>query len=49
MMRFPFRRFSIALVITFSITWAGAFLLAAPSGAVAQTAEKLLAKLQEKS
>jgi peptidylprolyl isomerase len=36
MMPFQFRRFSIALVITM----AGAFLLAAPSGAVAQTAGK---------
>jgi FKBP-type peptidyl-prolyl cis-trans isomerase len=44
MMRFQFRRFSIALVITFSITWAGAFLLAAPSGAVAQTAGKTTGK-----
>jgi peptidylprolyl isomerase len=48
MMRFQFRRFSIALVITFSITWAGAFLLAAPSGAVAQTAEKTTGKITGK-
>jgi peptidylprolyl isomerase len=40
MMRFQFRRFSIALVIAMT----GAFLLAAPSGAVAQTAEKTAGK-----
>jgi peptidylprolyl isomerase len=48
MMHFQFQRLSIALVITFSITWAGAFLLAAPSGAVAQTAEKTTAKITGK-
>jgi peptidylprolyl isomerase len=45
MRRFQFRRFSSALVITFSITWAGAFLLAAPSDAVAQTAGKITGKI----
>jgi FKBP-type peptidyl-prolyl cis-trans isomerase len=40
MMRFQFRRFSIALVIAMT----GAFLLAAPFGAVAQTAEKTTGK-----
>jgi peptidylprolyl isomerase len=40
MMRLQFRRFSIALVIAMT----GAFLLAAPSGAVAQTAAKTTGK-----
>jgi hypothetical protein len=45
MMRFEFRRFSIAL----AITMAAAFVLAAPSGAVAQAAEKITGKMTGKS
>jgi peptidylprolyl isomerase len=44
MMRFQFQRFSIALVIAMT----GAFLLAAPSGAVAQTAAKTTGKMTGK-
>jgi FKBP-type peptidyl-prolyl cis-trans isomerase len=44
MMRFQFRRFSIALVIAMT----GAFLLAAPSGAAAQTAAKTTGKMTGK-
>jgi len=44
MMRFQFRRFSIALVIAMT----GAFLFAAPSGAVAQTAGKTTGKMTGK-
>jgi peptidylprolyl isomerase len=44
MMRFQFPRFSIALVIAVSITLAGVLLLAAPSGAEAQTAGKIAGK-----
>jgi peptidylprolyl isomerase len=43
-MRFQFRRFSIALVIAMT----GAFLLAAPSGAAAQTAAKTTGKITGK-
>jgi peptidylprolyl isomerase len=43
-MRFQFRRFSIA----FAVIMTGAFLLAAPSGAVAQTAEKTKGKMTGK-
>jgi FKBP-type peptidyl-prolyl cis-trans isomerase len=43
-MRFQFRRFSTALVITMT----GAFLLAAPSGAAAQTAAKTAGKMTGK-
>src|SRR3984885_2570937 len=41
MMRFQFQRFSIALVIAMT----GAFLLTAPSDAVAQTAQKTTGKI----
>jgi peptidylprolyl isomerase len=43
-MRYQFRRFSIALVIAMT----GAFLFAAPSGAVAQTAGKTTGKMTGK-
>jgi peptidylprolyl isomerase len=45
MRRFTFRSFSLAFTIAASITMAGAFLLAAPSGAVAQTAGKMTGKI----
>jgi FKBP-type peptidyl-prolyl cis-trans isomerase len=44
MMRFQFRRFSIAVAVIVT----GAFLLAAPSGAVAQTAGKTTGKMTGK-
>jgi peptidylprolyl isomerase len=44
MMRFQFRRFSIAV----ALTTAAAFVLAAPSGAVAQTAQKTAGKMTGK-